>query len=125
MVEPTHAQRYKEFGDWIRTCYGTPVAQTSGSGLTFTLNVTKPVDRIIIREDLSQGQRVRQYVVEYQTAGSSVWQQWFSGSSVGNKRIQVDTKGPRTFASVRVRFTQSADIPVLLQFAVFAQCPSS
>ena len=125
VVEPAHAQRYKQFGDWIRTCYGTPVAQTGGSSDVITLQVTKPVDRIVISEDLSKGQRVRQYVVEYQTAGSSEWQQWFTGSSIGNKRIQVDTKGPQSFASVRVRFTEYADLPIILQFAVFSQCPSS
>lgn len=26
VVDPVHEQRYSEFGDWIRGCYGTPVS---------------------------------------------------------------------------------------------------
>lgn len=44
-----------QFGDWIRACYGAPVARTSGSGsvITLTLNSTAQgvaVDRVWIRE---------------------------------------------------------------------------
>ena len=31
LVNSAHAARYKEFGDWIRTCYGKPLAQMNSS----------------------------------------------------------------------------------------------
>ena len=38
-IDPTHAQRYHEFGSWIRACYDTPVAQAAWS-LTNSLELT-------------------------------------------------------------------------------------
>ena len=54
-VDPAHATRYKEFGDWIRSCYGKPVASTSGNA-TQTLLLKMPtgsasIDRVWVRED--------------------------------------------------------------------------
>lgn len=54
-VDPAHAAAYKQFGDWIRSCYGKPVARTHSNGTQVTL-LSIPaadalVDRIWIRED--------------------------------------------------------------------------
>ncbi len=86
LVAPDHAARYREFGDWIRSCYGTPVATTSGNGTVFQLNLTSympAVDRIQIRENQAYGQRIRAYYVEYLAAGHVEWVHWFQGTSVG------------------------------------------
>ena len=60
--------RYKAMGDWIRSCYGTPVA--SGSTLTkqqqpggalWSVEIDTgdtAVDRIVIRENQTAGQRI-------------------------------------------------------------------
>jgi alpha-L-fucosidase len=63
-IDPTHSARYKEFGDWIRKCYGTPLASTGtafAQTMQLNLTVTKDpagatVDRVTVREDLSKGQ---------------------------------------------------------------------
>eukprot|EP01012_Entosiphon_sulcatum_P023067 TRINITY_DN28054_c0_g1_i1.p2 TRINITY_DN28054_c0_g1~~TRINITY_DN28054_c0_g1_i1.p2 ORF type:complete len:452 (+),score=93.83 TRINITY_DN28054_c0_g1_i1:50-1405(+) len=125
-VDPQHAARYKEFGDWIRACYGKPVATTSGTGTSFTLTIPKgsQVDRVIIQEDQSQGQRIRSYEVDVQLPGSSAWQSVATGSSVGNKRIQLFAT-PVTPALVRLTIPQSAATPVVSAFSAFSPCPSA
>ncbi|MDR3742201.1 MAG: hypothetical protein P4L40_24555 [Terracidiphilus sp.] len=54
-VDPVHAAAYKQFGDWIRTCYGTPLASTAANGtqvLTLALPDNTIMDRVWIRESL-------------------------------------------------------------------------
>lgn len=58
-IDPTHATRYAEFGNWIRSCYGTPTASTPftmTNSLTLDVPVAPLVDRIQIQEDISRGQ---------------------------------------------------------------------
>eukprot|EP01116_Phalansterium_solitarium_P016964 TRINITY_DN405_c0_g2_i2.p2 TRINITY_DN405_c0_g2~~TRINITY_DN405_c0_g2_i2.p2 ORF type:complete len:393 (-),score=132.08 TRINITY_DN405_c0_g2_i2:133-1311(-) len=52
-VHPDHARAYAGFGDWIRSCYGSPVASTSGNGtqLVLTLPARTRLDRITVREE--------------------------------------------------------------------------
>ena len=50
---------YKQFGDWIRRCYGTAVASVPGGAITITTHQTAllqipngtQVDRVMMRED--------------------------------------------------------------------------
>ena len=82
-VSPFHAARYKEFGDWIRSCYGAPLASTSGSGTEFTVYLdaaSPPIDRYMIQEDQSFGQRIREYIVEYQMPERTGWIHWYNGT---------------------------------------------
>lgn len=126
-VDPAHAQRYKEFGDWIRACYDEPLASRQGviSGPGQVLELRLPpgggqaFDRVLIREDQSHGQRIREYAIELLPAASALDRAWDSevrsgdlnltpllksltdplitvlqhpvesGSSVGNKRIHL------------------------------------
>ena len=81
LVDDLHVERYSQFGDWIRACYGTPVGETrSGAGgsplnrtaLTITLAKPTLIDRTALREDQSQGQRVRAYTIQAQVGGAWV-----------------------------------------------------
>jgi hypothetical protein len=38
-VDPIHAARYTELGDWIRSCYGTPVGEIAGKGGSFLIQL--------------------------------------------------------------------------------------
>lgn len=62
LVQDTHAAVYKQLGDWVRVCYGTPIAETTvaapgsgsgGIGWTYTLKVPAGAvfDRLQLRED--------------------------------------------------------------------------
>ena len=53
-------------GDFIRGCYGKPVASTTGSGVrnfTLSLGAGASVDRVVVAEDQSQGQLVRAFSI--------------------------------------------------------------
>lgn len=77
-----HAARYRELGAWIKNCYGTPLAQLASyaapkpvSGVyTFTLPVEAKgtIDRVVLREDQSQGQRIRTWTLEQISTLNSV-----------------------------------------------------
>ena len=127
LVDPAHAVRYKEFGDWIRACYGAPVASTHPTPGATLVELSLPlgtaeVDRVMIQEDITQGQRIRAFVVEYLVGGQ--WVPFSRGESVGNKRIDVvgtPIAGARTF---RLNVTQhiGAEGPLITNFAAFRPC---
>ena len=81
----------------------------------------------MIQEDLSRGQRIRAYKVEYRAAASTGWINFSSGTSVGHKRIDV---APTTVtlsgagAAFRLVIVGAAAPAVLSNFAVFAPCPN-
>ena len=128
-VDPTHAARYKEFGDWIRACYSSPVANTTGEGRVVTLTLSPAqqavaVDRVWVREDIAQGERIRAYEVDVLYVGSTQWVQLSNGTSVGNKKI--DFAGQlQHVQQIRLNVTDAAAPPVIADFAVFAPCPWS
>lgn len=131
LVDPAHAARYKQFGAWIRSCYGAPLAHAAANG-TAPIVLSLPggaagskVDRVWTRELIEVGQRVRSYVVEYMAAGSSTWAPFASGTAIGNKRIDLHAGGSVTATQLRLTVTSSVAEPAIMDFAAFAPCPSS
>lgn len=123
LVHPDHAQLYKQLGDWIRACYGKPLAQAAGNTtlLTLSLPAGARVDRVVIEEDQAAGQRIRAWTVEAESGGA--WASVTSGKAVGNKRIATFPNA--TPSSLRLRVTESAAIPSVRRFAAFAPCPAA
>lgn len=81
-----HLNRYEEFGDWLRGCYSAPVVSTkdaSGGSVKLTIPQGLQVDRIVLAENLTRGERVQSYTVMLD--GETI----ATGSSVGYKRIQL------------------------------------
>lgn len=80
--------RLAEFGSRIKERYANPDVTTSGDGFKFVLNLdrSKPVDRCIVSEDISFGERIRRYRIEAMTAKG--WITVCKGQSVGHKRIE-------------------------------------
>ncbi|EGD82141.1 hypothetical protein PTSG_02815 [Salpingoeca rosetta] len=68
LVDATHAVLYKQLGDWIRACYGTPLANASATGTTVTLTFQQPVttDRFMLQEAFESGERVRTWRIDVQ-----------------------------------------------------------
>lgn len=127
VVEESHAARYKEFGDWIRTCYGTPVAQTAVNGTYVELEMppgSPAVDRVMLQEDLAMGQRVRNYRVEYVVQGE--WKLFSSGQSIGNKRIDLGSSISGSWTKYRLNITEVAGSggARITKFAVYKSCSS-
>jgi len=122
-VHPSHAAAYKALGDWVRTCYGTPVAGTAGSGGVFNLTMpggSAAVDRVIIGEDQTYGQRIREFTVDA-LGPDGKWTVLSTGSSVGHKRIAI-AKAAVTASVVRLTVTGATAQPILTGFAAYAPC---
>ena len=109
-----HAAAYKAFGDWIRSCYGSPVAAGSLPPGATSFTVTLPggsagsvIDRVRMEEDQTRGQLIYSYAVDAMHAGSSEWAPFSSGVSIGAKRIDITPGGP--VAATALRFSITAD----------------
>lgn len=116
--EPDRA-RLEEFGRCVENLYAHPAANASGEGLKFKLKVdrSRPVDRCIISEDISRGERIRKYRIEAET--SDGWVSICEGQSVGHKRIE---SFPAICTSeLRLLIEQNDGTPVLKEFSVFYQ----
>jgi alpha-L-fucosidase len=123
-LDPVHAVAYKSFGDWIRSCYGSPAA--TGSLLYGQTSFVVPlpaggtiIDRIALQEDQTRGQMIVSYVVEVQFGGT--WLPFSSGVSIGQKRIDI---GKSVLATgVRVSVTEAWGTPTGLTASVFSPEP--
>lgn len=125
-------QRFQEFGQWIRACYGDDnrAARTSGNttgsnGTTrMVLNLpqwdpaySKPIDRVSICEDQAFGQRILEWRV-ITSSGSVVGQ----GQSIGNKRIAL-FNATTSAKQLVLEVTAAKAQPVIRSFSAFYACP--
>lgn len=128
LIPPAYARRYKELGDFIRSCYASPITpsehfQSDDSLVHIQLFDSAPVtiDRSVIQEDQRQGQLIRAYTVDVQlgkAANESEWMTVAQGTSVGNKKIDVWKAGPQLVYAVRLNITNFVDVPVVKAFTV-------
>jgi alpha-L-fucosidase len=107
----------RAFGQELQRRFAKPVAQTSGTGTTITLALPTPtkIDTVILQEDTSHGERIREYRVEGRSNGT--WQPLGTGTSVGHKRIQPVP--PTIIDALRLVTTAHVGIPILRTLAVF------
>lgn len=124
-VAANQAARYKELGDWIRNCYGQSIVSTAKQGMNGGDNILSAevddegvkFDRVMIQEDLRNGQRVRAFdiLVNGKTITSS--------SGVGFKRIILFEETLTSPANVSFVLNEYAgDTVNITNFAVFAPC---
>lgn len=124
-IAPKHAKAYLMFGNWIRSCYGKPVAEGSlPTGKTsFVLSLPSgagEIDRIRMEEDQAAGQRIMEYKVEAMVNGA--WQPFTSGVSVGAKRIDVAASAVEA-TSLRFTVVSGFDFPTGLKLFAFTPGP--
>ena len=110
-------QRLKEWGEEINRRFGTPLAETQGrkQRLTLNLNEKQPVNYCIIQEDITKGERIRQYKIEVKVNGK--WQTVCSGESVGHKRIAHFE--PVETTALRLTVAQSVALPEIRHFSAY------
>jgi len=97
IVDPKHASRYKELGDFIRNCYGRSLPSNftcSSNNCILQFSSTQLIDRVVIREDLtiSAGTNIRQWSIDGLMMWGDCMNCWIEipsakGQSIGNKRI--------------------------------------
>lgn len=103
LIYATQAARYKQLGDFIKSCYGSPVnaknTRTTCHGGTCTLKFGYPtsIDRIMLMEDQTNGQVIRSYQVWGRVVDDGVtdgtldvpWTALSNGTSIGHKKIDL------------------------------------
>jgi alpha-L-fucosidase len=117
LIPPSDAARAAEFGAEIRRRLGTPRGEGAGRGHDVVVRLASPavIDHLVTMEDLREGERVREYVIEGLAGGG--WQGLAAGSAIGHKKI--DRLAPTRVDAVRLRVTASAGTPVIRRMAVY------
>jgi hypothetical protein len=129
IVDPKHASRYKELGDFIRNCYGNAIPSNftcSNNNCILQFSSTKLVDRVVIRENLRSpaGASIRQWSID----GLMMWGDcmgcWIDipparGQSIGNKRIVLFGEALLVGAIRLNIYKTSGATPTLAQFDAY------
>lgn len=123
LVPEADVKRLKEFGDEIRRRFGKSIAETSGQGNTVELALGKStvIDHAILMEQITEGQRIRQYVLEGLVGER--WRELAQGQSIGHKRIERFQ--PAEVTKVRLRVIEGAAEPMIRRLAVFYVGPTA
>lgn len=110
--------RMKQFGDEIRRRFAKHLAEVNGCGKQLEIKLKTPcrVNVIVLCEDISKGERVRQYKVEGKVNGK--WTALVTGSCIGHKKI--DTVVADKVSALRLRVDKAVDVPHISRFAVYA-----
>ena len=119
LIPEVDAKRLKEFGDEINRRFGNSVAAVKGEGNRLNLNIKEPtkINSIVLSEDITQGERVRQYVVEGKIKGK--WTVLATGSCIGHKHIQEIT--PVEVSALRLKVEKwVGNKPLISDFSVYA-----
>ena len=118
LIPSADVARAQEFGDEIRRRFGKGLAETRGKGYRIELQLSKParIDHAILMEDISQGERVREYELEGLKGGK--WSVLAKGTAIGQMRILPFS--PAEVEAVRLRTTRSSNVPNLRRLAVFS-----
>lgn len=117
LIPEADAARLKEFGDEIKRVFDKPLAGTDGTGDELILETKGvPFDVIILQEDIRQGERVRDYVLE--TMQNGTWKALAKGTCIGHKRIHR-LASPASAEKVRLRVVKSTAAPIIRKMAIY------
>ena len=119
LIPEPHLRRYEELGREIKRRYGSPVAETSGVGETVLLEFSQPttINGAILQENIAQGERVREYVLEARVGEG--WVAVSEGSCLGHKKI--DVFAPRTATALRLTCRRSVGEPQITRLAALTE----
>lgn len=118
LVPESDIARLAEFGRLWKTQYGKPLATTSGRGGQVELVLPQPakIDRLVLQEQIAEGERVRRYRVDG-LGEDGRWERLYNGQSIGHKRIAQTT--PTQVARLRLTVEQSNGEPLIRTFAAY------
>ena len=118
LIPEPDVKRAAEFGAEIRRRFTTSIKETSGQGNTVELDLVKPtsINHIIAMEQITEGEHVREYVIEGMADGS--WHELCKGTSIGHKKI--DSFPPVEVSKIRFRCIKSAAEPIIRKLAAYS-----
>ncbi len=122
LVPDADVERLEEFGRLITNSFSNMLGETKGSGNEFTveLNSPSPLSFVVLMEDLTEGERIREYQLSGEVEGK--WQIISQGSCIGHKRIEVINEG--VYSSVKLEILKSAGTPVIRSFSCYGRYDS-
>ncbi|MHA1112363.1 MAG: alpha-L-fucosidase [Promethearchaeota archaeon] len=119
LIEKSDAKRAKQLGALIRERYSTPIKEINGkkgvSSLEIVLDSPTEINCIISQEELSTGQRIREY--HLQVWSENQWNIVYEGSTIGHKKID-HIKSVKT-SKIRLTVINSLLPPTIKHLAVF------
>lgn len=117
MVPEADRRVFKEFGDEIKRRFSQPVATASGRGteLEIVFDSPRQVNHIVIQEDITGGERIRNYTVEALVEGH--WVVVAHGQSVSHKKI--DRFDSVMTEKIRLTVTRAVATPIIRNFAAY------
>lgn len=107
-----------DFGTLVRDRFGKPVASVANqTGETITLDLPKPqtIDHVVVQEEIENGERVRDHVVEGLVG--ETWTPLAQGKVIGHKWIYRFK--PQAVSSVRLRATAPLAPPQIRALSCF------
>lgn len=106
------AAQFESFGALIQKTFGTPKAQTAGTGWRLELELPdEPFDYVVIQEDITGGHTVRGFSVELDG------RELYAAECIGHKRI-IPTGGARG-AKLTLSITRAVAEPTIRALAVY------
>ena len=111
LVPEADMKRLEEFGGEVQKQFSKPLGQTTGTGNLYEIDFEKSqkVKHVIIQEDISKGERVREYKLYGKEDGE--WELVNTGSSIGHKRIEVLNKG--NYSGIKLEVVRSEGDPII------------
>lgn len=123
LLQDADVDRCREFGRAIKKLFSNKIAETSGRGYAFDLDLDRnsTIDHVVIQEDIRNGERVRKFKVEYFSDGK--WFELGAGSCIGHKRIiEFD---PIATGKIRLGIGAAVAEPIIRTFAAYDSSLSS
>ena len=110
-------KRAAEFGAEIKRRFANSIAETKGSDYNVELDLGKPttIDHVITMENIRQGERVREYVIEGLVRNN--WPKIVEGTAIGHKKI--DRFEAVEVSKIRLRIIKAAATPLIRKLAVY------
>ncbi len=115
-------RRLNEFTAKIRSMYGTPIATSSGTGTELILKLPgqRKIDAVKLREEISQGQRIKGYELYYYSQNTWIPLKTISKTlTVGHRKIDRLSEQVITDA-VKVVVNDMLAEPIILKFCVYS-----
>ncbi|WP_099366053.1 alpha-L-fucosidase [Sphingobacterium sp. 1.A.4] len=116
LVPHSDRKRMQEFGQHISNMYREPIVTSNQSKNQLTFKKQHPVKHIMLREDISEGQKIRSFRIQEQSNGK--WTDIYQGSSIGNKHLII-LENPVPTKVLRIIIDHAVGKPKLLTFNAY------
>lgn len=117
LLPETDVERVLEFGNELRKRFSVPLAETSSTGsiVELLMETEESINHIVLMEEISQGERIRAYVLE--AWQQDTWTELVRGSAIGHKKI--DSFDTIRTDRIRLRVLESAGEPLIRSLKTF------